>query len=165
MIQAISNENSQIPIDFLCSYLGVSRSGYYKWQSCKKPITFVRKEKLCAAIKESFHESDKTYGSPRIYDDLMDKGFKVSENTVAKYMKELGLDARLKKKFRVKTTDSNHNGPIADRLFKVEDHSSMPSAPGEVLAGDITYLKLGNKFIYLAVVIDIFTREVVGWSM
>ena len=165
MIQAISNGNNQIPIDFLCSYLGVSRSGYYKWQSCKKPITFVRKEKLCAAIKKSFHESDKTYGSPRVYDDLMDKGFRVSENTVAKYMKELGLDARLKKKFRVKTTDSNHNGPIADRLFKVEDHSSMPSAPGEVLAGDITYLKVGSKFLYLAVVIDIFTREVVGWSM
>ncbi|MFK7825144.1 MAG: IS3 family transposase [Oligoflexales bacterium] len=141
MIQAISNESSQIPIDFLCTYFGVSRSGYYKWQSCKKTIKFVRKEKLCAAIKESFLASDKTYGSPRIYDDLIDKGFRVSENTVAKYMQELGLDARLKKKFMVKTTDSNHNSPIADRLFKVEDHNSLPSAPGEVLAGDISVLQ------------------------
>ena len=98
MIQAISNEDRHLPIDFLCTYFGVSRSGYYKWQSCKKTITFVRKEKLCAAIKKSFQASDKTYGSPRICDDLKDKGFRVSENTVAKYMREMGLDARRQSK-------------------------------------------------------------------
>ena len=80
-------------------------------------------------------------------------------------MKELGLDARLKKKFSIQTTDSNHNGPIADRVFKVEDENPIPTSPGEVLVGDITYLRLGNSFLYLAVVIDLFNREVVGWSM
>lgn len=96
---------------------------------------------------------------------MIDRGFNISQNTVAKYMKTLSLDARLKKKFRVFTTDSNHKNPVAGRLFKVEDHSTLPKGPGEVLAGDITYLRLGNGFVYLAVVIDVYTREVVGWSM
>jgi transposase InsO family protein len=89
----------------------------------------------------------------------------VSENTVAKYMNELGLDARLKKKYRVMTTDSNHSNPIAPRLFKTECEHTLPTRPHQVLAGDITYLKLGTHFIYLAVVLDLYNREVVGWSM
>ena len=97
--------------------------------------------------------------------ELNSLGVVICENTVAKYMKEMGLDARLKKKFRVVTTDSSHKNPIADRLFKFEDHHTMPTGPGQVLAGDITYLKLGHGFLYLAVVLDIYTREIVGWSM
>ncbi len=80
-------------------------------------------------------------------------------------MSEMSLDARLKKKFRVKTTDSNHNYPIAKREFKTEVLGTMPRGPYEVLAGDITYLKLGTKHYFLAVVIDLYNREVVGWSM
>ena len=80
-------------------------------------------------------------------------------------MAQMGLDARLKKKFRVQITDSNHAGPIAERLFRVEDEQTLPEAPRQILAGDITYLRLGESFLYLAVVLDIFTREVVGWSM
>jgi len=80
-------------------------------------------------------------------------------------MQELGLDARLKKRFRVMTTDSNHTSPIAARLVKTEVKETLPSGPGEVLAGDITYLKCGTSFLYLAVVLDLFTREVLGWSM
>jgi transposase InsO family protein len=125
----------------------------------------VKKESICKAIRESFERSKSTYGSPRVWRDLKAAGYRVSENTVARYMAEMGLDARLKKRFRVQTTDSNHAGPIADRLFKVEDHHTLPDGPGRVLAGDITYLRLGGSFLYLAVVIDIFTREVVGWSM
>ncbi|MBP9708866.1 MAG: IS3 family transposase [Oligoflexales bacterium] len=167
MIDIIKHDTAAtIPIDFLCSHFGVSRSGFYNWQRRdKEPVTLVNKEKICEAIRVIFKDSKKTYGSPRVYDDLKERGFKVSENTVAKYMQEMGLDARLKKKFRVQTTDSNHSSPIADRLFKIEDHHNMPSGPGEVLAGDITYLKLGDSFLYLAVVIDIYSRAVVGWSM
>ena len=75
-----------------------------------------------------------------------------------------GKSARLKKKFKVVTTDSKHNHPIAPRLFETENHEP-PKKPGQVLAGDITYLRLGKTFIYLAVVLDLFNREVVGWSM
>lgn len=80
-------------------------------------------------------------------------------------MRELGLDARMKKKFRVITTNSDHSSPIADRLLKVEDHQTLPTGPGQILAGDVTYIKLGNSFLYSAVVIDLYTRSVVGWSM
>ena len=100
-----------------------------------------------------------------MYQELKAIGLQVSENTVAKYMAEMDLDARLKKKFRVLTTDSNHSSPIAERLLKFEDHQTLPTEPGQVLAGDITYLKLGSGFLYLAVVIDLHTRAVAGWSM
>lgn len=119
--------------------------------------------KLCGAIKRIFRESKGIYGSPRVYEEMLKKGFKVSENTIAKYMQELGLDARYKKKFRVKTTDSNHQGPIAPRLFKGQE--SLPTAPHQILAGDITYLPYGTGFLYLAIVLDLYSRKVVGWSV
>ena len=155
----------KVPIQFSCKYFSVSSSGFYHWRKGLKPLGFIAKESLCKSISEIFLLSKKTYGSPRIYQELKDQGFSVSENTVAKYMKELGLDARLKKKFRVITTDSNHLNPIAPRLFKVEEEHSLPTAPGKLLAGDITYLRLGGSFLYLAVVLDLYNREVVGWSM
>ncbi len=81
-------------------------------------------------------------------------------------MGEMGLNARLKKKYRVMTTDSNHAHAIAPRLFKTEDEHCLPTKPGTVLAGDITYLKLSkHNHVYLAVVLDLYNREVVGWSM
>lgn len=165
MIAIIRASSKTIPICFLCNHFGVAKSSYYVWNQRENTAKFVRKELICKAIQKSFDTSMKTYGSPRVWEDLKDLGYQVSLNTVAKYMKELGLDARLKKKFRIQTTDSNHSSPIADRVFKVEDHHTMPTGPGQVLAGDITYLKLKDGFLYLAVVIDIFTRKVVGWSM
>lgn len=165
MIARIQQDAPRIPLSFVCSHFGMSRSGFYEWQRRSAPASFVRKQQICGAIQKIFAGSRQTYGSPRIYEDLKAMGFQVSENTVAKYMCEMGLDARLKKKFRILTTDSNHSSPIAERLLRVEDHQTLPSAPGEVLAGDITYLKLGGGFLYLAVVIDLYTRSVVGWSI
>lgn len=157
---------STVPIVFSCKFFGVCRSHYYKWSEGYKPASFYKKEEICDQIKKEFKLSKGTYGAPRMYQVLKNKGISISENTVAKYMRELGLDGRHKKAFRPQTTDSEHENPIADRVFKTEDQSSLPSKPGEVLAGDITYLRLGaNKFIYLAVVLDLFNREVVGWSM
>lgn len=154
----------QIPVRFLCRYFSVSPSTYYQWAKKSELVSFKKKEQILAEIKKIFILSKKTYGSPRIYRELKIMGFNVSENTVMKYMRELGLDARLKKKFRVQTTDSKHTDPIAPRLIKTEVLETLPSVPGKVLAGDITYLRLGNKFIYLAVVLDLFNREVIGWS-
>jgi putative transposase len=165
VIALILRESSGVPIGFICNHFRVSRSGFYDWQKRSNPVRVTRKNELFEAIKKIFAANHKTYGSPRVYEELKALGFCVSENTVAKYMRMLGLDARLKKKFRVITTDSNHSSPIAERLLKVEDHQTLPTGPGEVLAGDITYLKLGNSFLYLAVVIDLYTRSIVGWSM
>lgn len=157
--------SSRVPVKFLCNYFSVSPSGFYQWRKKSKPSTFLAKKTLCKSIKEIFEKSKRTYGSPRIYQELKELGTNVSENTVAKYMNEMGLDARFKKRFKVKTTDSNHDSPIAPRLFKLEEKHSLPDRPGKLLAGDITYLRLGHSFLYLAVVLDLYNREVVGWSM
>ena len=137
-----------VPISFSCRYFGVSRSSYYYWKKDKKLVSLEAKDKVIKAIQTSFDDSKGTYGSPRVYEDLVNWGFTISENTVAKYMSEMGLDARLKKKYRVQTTDSNHSDPIAERLFKAELEDALPQAPGELLAGDITYLKLGDRHVY-----------------
>lgn len=165
MIKALRSDVGHVPLDFLCKHFSVSRSGNYAHCSKTQSKAFIKKQKVCNVIKAVLDRSDRTYGSPRIYKELISPGHRAAENTVAKYMKELKLDARLKKKYRVMTTDSHHNSPIADRLIKTEDEHTLPSSSGSVLAGDITYLKYGNKFLYLAVVLDLFTREVIGWSM
>lgn len=165
MISFIRHETTKVPVSYLCRHFSASSSGYYKWKKKSDGLQFVKKQDICRAIKKSFKASKGTYGSPRVYDDLREAGILVSENTVARYMNELGLDARLEKKYRVLTTDSNHNHPIAPRLFKVESENGLPQAPGQLLAGDITYLRVGGGFLYLAVVLDLFNREVVGWSM
>jgi transposase InsO family protein len=153
-----------VPIRFLCTEFSVAPSSFYYWIKGLGLKKFESKSKICSEIKKVFELSKSTYGSPRIFEELKSKGFKVSENTIARYMHEMGLNARLKKKYRVQTTDSNHSNPIASRVFKVEE-GKLPLSSGKLLAGDITYLRLGNRFIYLSVVMDLFNREIVGWSM
>lgn len=164
MIEVIKREFDNIPIGFLCKYFRVTRSGYYSWKETANRPQFLKKAEVCEKIKTIFKMSNQTYGAPRIYRELKDLNILVSENTVSKYMQELGLSGILKKRYRIQTTDSNHQNPIAPRLFKVES-SDLPKAPGKLLAGDITYLPLGCHFLFLSVVIDLFNREVVGWSM
>ena len=161
------NLKSKIPLKFLLKFFAISSSIYYFVINKEKSRAFKTKKKICEEIKKEFKKSKETYGSPRIYQELKKKKISISENTVAKYMAEMGLDARHKKTYKVSTTDSNHNHKVAPRLFKVEGEGVLPKAPGKVLAGDITYLRLGTgrNFLYLAVVIDLFNREVVGWSM
>ena len=156
---------SVVPIRYCCRYFGVSRSSYYYWKKDKEFVSVKNKSEVVSAIKKSFDLSKGTYGSPRVYKDMVEQKLKVSENTVAKYMCEMGLNARLKKKYRVMTTDSNHDEPIAPRLFKTDEDDHLPTNPSEILAGDITYLRLGARHIYLAVVMDLYNREIVGWSL
>jgi transposase InsO family protein len=153
----------EIPVTFLCRYFGVSTSGYYSW--CKGQATF-RKEKhmlLAVEIQRLFILSKKTYGSPRIFQELLKKDHSCCENTVAKVMKELGLSGDRKKKFKTMKTESISGGPIADRVFRIEDFKVK--RPNEIWAGDITYITLKDKFLYLSVVIDLFSRRVIGWSI
>ena len=114
-------------------------------------------------IVEEFEKSKATYGSPRIHQCLKDRGISCSVNTVAKVMKNVGIGVKVKKKFIPQTTDSNHNNPISPRVFKSED--LLPQSPNEVWAGDITYIPVGEIFYYLSVILDLFNREVIGWSV
>ena len=155
--------SDKVPVAFLCRHFGVGRSGYFSW--CKGEATMRESHQkfLSAEIQRLFENSKRTYGSPRIFQELSRKGHSCSENTVARMMRDLGLSGDQKKKIRVVTTDSNHSGPIAPRIFKIEDFNLK--GPNEIWAGDITYIAFNDKFLYLAVVIDLFNRKVIGWSI
>jgi putative transposase len=102
----VNEEKPETPVRFLCRDFGVPASSYYRWKGSAPGVRLLRKEEVSEAIKEIFKVSRETYGSPRINGELRENGIWVSENTVAKYMREMGLDARLKKRFRVMTTDA-----------------------------------------------------------
>jgi putative transposase len=148
----------------MCQVLKVSTSGYYKWlkQQSSPPS---EKEKYRVEIQQkiskSFHESFGTYGSPRVHDDLIDWGYTISQKTVARMMREMGLKATQPEKFMV-TTDSNHDlniyPNILNRQFSVDE-------PNQVWVSDITYIWTLEGWVYLASVMDLFSRKIVGYSL
>ena len=146
----------------LCTHFGISRSGYYSWKEYSK-ILNSKKAFLKVSIQEEFSKSNGTYGSPRIYHCLKERSIFCSKNTVAKIMKENGIRVHPKKSFIPKTTTSNHDSPISPRIFKSE--RDFPNGPNKIWVGDITYLPIGSKFLYLSVVLDLFNRAVIGWSV
>ncbi|SOC35619.1 transposase InsO family protein [Ureibacillus acetophenoni] len=147
----------------MCKVLGVSTSGYYKWLNQSGAITEREEYRLeiQQKIAKSFHESFGTYGSPRVHDDLTEWGYSVSQKTVARMMKEMGLNAVQKEKFVV-TTDSNHDDKTypnqLNRQFNVDE-------PNEVWVADITYIWTLEGWVYLSSVMDLFSRKIVGWSL
>jgi putative transposase len=148
----------------MCEVLGVSKSGYYNWLSNqnRKPTERERKrEELKRKISQSFHESYGTYGSPRIHDDLVKAGYIVSVKTVARLMKEMGLRATPEQKYMV-TTDSNHNYDIYPNVL---DQNFEADKPNQVWAADITYVWTMEGWLYLASIIDLCSRKVIGWAM
>jgi putative transposase len=152
-----------IEINLACNTLEVSRSGYYAWVD--RPGSDRAKENavLIEQIKEIHKSSDKTYGSPRIVAELKSKGFSCSENRAAKLMKKNNISSESVKKFKVITTDSDHDLPVADRVFETENVDSI-MGPNQVWAGDITYIPTNEGWLYLAVFLDVFTRKIVGFS-
>jgi putative transposase len=146
-----------------CDTLDVSRSGYYSW--LKRPESEREKTnaKLLERIREIYEKSDRTYGSPRVTEDLRAEGFLVNEKRVARIMRDNEIASEAVKKFKITTTDSNHNLPIAKRLFETE-HADKVMAPNKVWAGDITYISTDEGWLFLAIFLDIFTRKVVGFS-
>ncbi|TFD99695.1 IS3 family transposase [Jeotgalibacillus sp. R-1-5s-1] len=149
----------------MCKVLEVSKSGFYKWRqeqnSEKRRARQAWQEELKQKIKRSYYESYGLYGSPRIHQDLKSWGYSVSERTIGKLMKEMGLSASPKEKFVV-TTDSNHDQDVypnhLNRTFDVD-------APNEAWVSDITYIRTREGWLYLASVMDLFSRKIVGWSL
>jgi putative transposase len=139
----------------------VSRCGYYTW--CKRPPSQREQanQKLTERIKRLFTQSDQTYGSPRIYRDLKAQGVACSERRIARLMRLANLKATLPKRFVV-TTDSNHALPVAKNLL---DRQFGSATPDTKWSADISYLWTGEGWLYLAVVLDLFSRRVVGWAM
>ncbi len=161
----IARNRSQWPVSLTCEALDVSTSGYFDHQKRRsnpgKPASRVSNEALLAHIRAIHAEVKGEYGWPKMWKELLVRGIRVGKERVQKTMQCHGIRARSKRKFVV-TTDSKHNLPIAPNLL---ERNFTAAAPNEVWAGDITYVATDEGWLYLAVVIDLFSRQVVGWSM
>jgi transposase InsO family protein len=157
----IEERMGEYPVTLLCHALGVSRSGFYAWRSRKPSAAEVRRGELTAEIAVIHAEVKARYGSPRMHAELVGRGHACCVNTVAEVMREAGIAAKTKRKFR-QTTDSNHALAVAENVL---DRQFEPTEPNAAWVADITYVPTREGWLYLAVVVDLFSRLVVGWSM
>lgn len=149
-------------VGLMCKTLRISRSGFYTWLDRPESDRAREDRRLTALIQGAFEESRRTYGSPRVHAVLQHRDVRCGENRVARLMKKHGLRPKLKKKFRVQTTDSNHDNPIAPNLL---DQNFEAERPNQIWVSDITYIPTDEGWLYLASTMDLFSRAVVGWSM
>jgi putative transposase len=163
MVEEMSFE--QQDVNQCCRILKVSRSGYYAW--LKRPLSERANEniQLAAQIKKHWEDSRKTYGLPRLHEKLKSEGINIGKSRVSKIMKNNNIQGAGKKKFKIMTTDSNHELPIAARIFQTENHDKQVSRPNQYWGGDITYIPTGEGFLYVSVFLDLFSRKIVGHSM
>ena len=145
----------------MCRVLGIAPSGYYAWLQRSPSKKATQDSVLLTHVRASFRASRRRYGSPRVHADLRAAGHRVARKRVARLMRQDGLRARPRRRF-VRTTQSRHKLPIAPnvvaRAFEV-------SAPNQVWVSDLTYLRTQTGFVYMAVVLDLFARRVVGWTV
>jgi putative transposase len=156
----VDAEKATWPVVTLCSVLGVSTSGYYAWRSRPPSARTRANAHLVAEIRAAHKAGRRAYGSPRVTKVLRDRGHRLSAKRGARLMRQEGIVARKKKRFR-KTTDPTHAQPIApnlvDRKFKVE-------APNRTWVTDVTYVWTLEGWLYLAAILDLCSRRVVGWA-
>ncbi len=158
----LDGERRNYPLPVLCGTLDVSISGYRAWKRggtlARKHLTDAQLLELIRAIHIQFKGA---YGSPRMVDELRDRGFPVSKARVERLMRSHGIRARHKRCYKA-TTDSTHGLPVADNLL---NRHFSPAAPNQVWTADLTYVWTDEGWLYLAVVLDLFNREIVGWSI
>jgi len=148
----------------LCAHLEVSPSGYYDWQKrqANPSPRAVENQTLLREISQIHALSRQTYGSPRIVDALRKKGRRHGRNRIAHLMQQAGLCGRQKGRYRVQTTDSNHDEPIAPNRLAQEPKAT---APNQLWVADITYIETQEGWLYLAGILDLYSRKLVGWAM
>ena len=145
----------------LCKVMRVSRSGYYCWKTRSKSNRQQEQERIVPKIKEIHRLTKASYGARRMSAELESLGESCGRNKAATLMKVAGVVAKQKKKFKV-TTDSGHNLPVAPNIL---DRNFETSIPDQVYCSDITYIWTNEGWLYLVVVLDLFSRRIVGWSM
>ncbi len=157
----IDAAKEEFPVHRLCRVLGVSQSGYFAWKG--RPACRRQHEDmvLLAHVRSAFALSNGTYGSPRMTRELQDGGLAVGRRRTARLMRENGLRARQTRRFR-RTTDSHHAWPIAPNLL---DQDFSADRPNQKWAADLSYVWTSESWLYLAVVLDLFARRVVGWAV
>jgi transposase InsO family protein len=157
----IKKHSSAYAVERMCRILGVTRSGYYCWLRRGLNRRQKRDRALLEQIRKSYRQNNGRAGSPRVHEDLLDWGYCTSRKRVARLMREAGLRAKTKRKFRV-TTQSKHSLPVADNLL---GRDFTVKSPNKVWVSDITYLWTREGWQYLCVVLDLFNRQVVGWNL
>ncbi len=156
----IQGHQDEFPVQRMCSVLGVSPSGYYAWQTRPVSPRVQANQKLIPEIRAIHIRSRKTYGSPRVHAELKADGFRVGKNRVARLMRADNLQGRRKKK-QPRTTDSQHSYPVAPNRLNRDFQAARPN---EKWLADITYIPTAEGWLYLAVVLDLFSRKIVGWA-
>ena len=155
---------TEYPVRTLCAVLEVSPSGYYAWCVRRQhPGPRAQEEVLLARLVETLHvKSRKTYGAPRLQADLRQLGRKHGRNRIARILRQKHLRGRPRKRFRVRTTDSQHDQPVAPNRLAQQP---PPTAPNQVWVGDITYIFTAQGWLFLAGILDLYSRRIVGWAM
>lgn len=160
--QRIQIMEKQYPLTLLCRVFGVSRSGYHAWRTRKPSARQQANHRLLAAIGQLHQGRERCYGSPRLTPELQALGHVCSENRVARLMQRHGLRAQAHKRFVPRTTDSDHDHPIApNRLAE----RPPPTGPNQIWVSDLTYVLTAQGWLYLALVMDLWSRRIVGWAM
>ena len=160
--QFIREHANEFPVRFMCEHLGVSASGYYDWRDRPASAQTERRMRLQQQIRMIHAKVKRRYGSPRVHAELRASGEMCSVNTVAKIMKEAGIQGISHRKYRVQTTDSRHGLPVAENHVNQEFTASKSN---ELWLSDITYIHTSEGFLYLAAILDVHSRMLVGWSM
>lgn len=160
----MNQHQADYPVAMMCRLLGVSRSGYYAWLDRPVSAAATRRAELIEQVRRAHAESRGIYGSPRVYRELVARGVACCENTVAKLMRQNCLVSKVFRKFRPRTTDSAHGRPVAENLLDRRFASAHQDTPNRVWVGDITYVSTAEGWLYLAVVLDLYSRRVIGWA-
>jgi transposase InsO family protein len=158
----IEDQRGTWPVRVMCAALSVSPSGYYAWRSRPQSPREIANRALLGDIQRIHAHHRERYGAPRIHAELRAEGQTVSRKRIERVMRQQGIRARVPRRYRVCTTDSKHSLPVAANLL---DQDFAADRPNQVWLADITYISTGEGWLYLAVILDLFTRKIVGWAM
>ena len=159
--QFILQNHRVLAVEKMCQFFGVSRSGYYCWVNKKTTPREKKNKLLVEKIREIFNESKMRYGAPKVYIKLKKAGISAGLNLVARLMRENEMRSKVKKKFKI-TTHSKHNHQIAPDLLK---RNFKANKENRVWVADITYIWTMAGWVYLAMILDVYSRKIVGWSL
>src|ERR1700757_3090248 len=158
----IEDRRADYPVALMCDVLGVSPAGYYAWRSRPESRRSAANRALVDHIRRVHSDTHGRYGSPRIHVELRAQGRGVSRGRIERLMRRHGIRAIMARPRRVRTTDSRHDLPIAPNLL---DRNFIATAPNQIWLADITYIETDQGWLYLAAVMDLYSRRIVGWAM
>lgn len=160
-LEVIDKFKATISVRRLCDSLGVSPSSYYAWRKYEPSKRDLADAQMAAKVRAIYHEHRGRYGSPRVFNELKSRGEKVSRKRIERLMRQEGICGTFRRRFR-RTTNSQHKHPVAPNLL--ERHFEVDT-PNRVWVGDITYVWTNEGWSYLAVLIDLYSRKVIGWAL